>query len=441
MRRLLLSISFILFALAAFAQTEPAAYTSAVAKFKKFYNTNQPDSIYKMFGPEMKAALTQADFKNTTAQLIAQLGDLQQTTFTSYSAPTAVYKAAFKKGTVDLSIALNGTNQIVGLLLRPSATPQAATAATAAATPNEPAPTDPAVTEEPVTLKIMAGTLSGTLALPKKASGKVPVVLIIAGSGPTDRDGNDLQLGLNTNAYRMLSIALAKNGIASLRYDKRMVGKSVVVTKEKDLRIDDYVEDADQLINLLKDDQRFSKIIIFGHSEGSLIGMLAISNSENPVQGFISAAGAGEQADKILTEQMKSRPQYQQDAFKTMLDTLKKGKIYDQVDPAIYDIARPSVQRYLMSWCRFIPQKEIKKVKCPTLILQGTTDIQVGVDNADKLKKAKSDAQEDVIPGMNHILKDAPADKPANIATYKDPNLPLKPELVTAVVDFINKLK
>jgi hypothetical protein len=301
---------------------------------------------------------------------------------------------------------------------------------------------DPAITESPILLKTLSGALSGTLSMPKNVSGKIPVVLIIPGTGPVDRNGNSTKLGLATDDYKLLATALGKNNIAALRYDKRMVGESTGTTKEADLHFDDYSDDAIGLISLLKSDQRFSKVIVLGHSEGSLVGMLATSASdEGSVNGFISVEGAGEPAEKLLTEQMKSKPSYIADGFKTILDSLRKGKTTTNVDPSLYFIARPSIQLYLMTWCRFDPQREIKKVKVPILIIHGSTDLDVNVSNGEKLKKAKSSATLDIITGMNHIMKDAPADKEKNMATYNQPDLPLKPELVTSVVDFIHGLK
>jgi pimeloyl-ACP methyl ester carboxylesterase len=429
MRRLLIPLICVLSVFAASAQTEPVNYVTTINKFKLFYNTNKPDSIYKMFGPEMRAALSDDQFKATTAQLKTQLGALNQTNFTGFVNPIASYAAVFENGALTLRLSLNKTNQIIGLLLQPAE--QKAAPVTVSI--------DPDMTESPVSLKVFTATISGTLALPKNAPAKMPVVLIIAGSGPTDRDGNSA-LGVSGNTYKMLAVALAKNGIASLRYDKRLVGQSSSSTKEKDLRFTDYSDDAIALIGMLHKDARFSKIIVLGHSEGSLIGMLA-SADDQPVNAYISVSGAGERADKILTEQLKSKPQFIQDGFKVVLDSLRKGKFTDRVDPSLYALARPSVQPYLLSWLYYEPNKEIKKLKIPVLILQGTTDLQIGVSDAEKLKKAKSDATLVIIPGMNHVLKEAPADRDKNLETYKDPNLPLKPELVTAIVGFINKLK
>jgi pimeloyl-ACP methyl ester carboxylesterase len=299
------------------------------------------------------------------------------------------------------------------------------------------AQTDPAVTESPVTVKMLAGTLSGTLAIPKNATGKIPVVLIIPGYGPIDRDGNSERLNLAGNTYKLLAAALGKSGIASLRYDKRLVGQTITSTKESTFHFDDSVDDAFSLINFLSSDTRFSKVIVLGHDEGSLVGIIASDNEG--VNAFISVEGAGVPANEMLSKRMESKPKYLGDEFKVVVDSLRKGKVDYNVDPALYYIARPSLQPYIMSWCGYDPQKEIKKLKIPVLILQGTTDLQVDVSNADKLKKGKNVMV--IINNMNYVLKEAPADQQQNIATYTKPDLPVKPELVAAITDFVKKLK
>ncbi|MGY4539364.1 fermentation-respiration switch protein FrsA (DUF1100 family) [Mucilaginibacter sp. UYNi724] len=420
-------IAFVLLFAARLKAQEPANYAAVANKFKQFYNSNQPDSIFAMFSPEMKASLPLDKFKPTTVQLKSQLGNIKQNSFLSYSSQLAVYKATFDNAVFLLNLSLNSQNKLTALLLSPYVEEAKSIAM------------DASLKESPVLLKTFSGSISGTLTTPANAQGKIPVVIIIAGSGPTDRDGNSPKLGLNGNTYKMLANELGKNGIASLRYDKRLVGQSVTTTKEKQLRFEDYVDDAVGLVNLLSEDQRFSKVIVLGHSEGSLVGMLAIR--DQPVKGYISVAGAGRSADIVVTEQMKAYPKFIQDNFKTMLDSLKKGKFTDNIDPKLYPIARPDIQPYLLSWFRYSPAREIKKVKIPVLIVQGTTDIQVPATDADLLKKAKSDAVLLMIPNMNHVLKEAPADKEQNAATYSKPDLPLKPELVTGIVNFIKGLK
>jgi len=428
MKRVTLFITVVLLTVRALAQAEPANYVTVLTKFKQFYNNNQPDSIFSMFSPEMKAALPLSNFKPTTEQLKSQYGELLKTEFIKYGESLAVYKATFKNSIFLLNVSLNGQNKLTGLLLGPYQ--ETATAKQAV---------DPAVTESPVLLKTLSGQISGTLVMPNNASGKIPLVLIVGDSGPTDRDGNNEKAGITADTYKLLAYALGKNNIASLRYDKRNVGQSVSSTKESQLRVDDYSDDAVSLINLLTDDQRFSKIVLLGHGEGALVSMIASTGM--PVKGYIAAECASEQGDKILENQMKSKPKYQQDEFKAILDSLRKGKTTDRVDPALYYIARPSIQNFLMSWCRLVPIRGIKALKIPVLIIQGTTDLVVSVDDAKKLKKAKSDATLLVIKGMNHILKDAPADEDKNTDTYTKPDLPLSADLVPGIVDFINKLK
>ncbi|QXV65332.1 alpha/beta fold hydrolase [Mucilaginibacter sp. 21P] len=428
MRKLFVSMLAMCLTVVALAQTAPANFTMAANKFRQYYNAGKPDSIFNMFSSQMKAALPLDKFSSTTTQLKAQLGDLKSTELVKFSVPLAVYKATFDNAIFNLNISLDAQSKFVGLLLSPYVE-QATTAMQM----------DPSLKESPIILKTLSGSISGTLTMPADAKDKVPVVLIIAGSGPTDRDCNSPKLGMNTNAYKMLANDLGKAGIATVRYDKRLVGQSVSSTKPKELRFEDYVDDAVGLVQLLADDKRFSKVIVLGHSEGSLIGILSVR--DQPVKALISVAGAGRSADLIVTEQMKAQPKFIQDNFKVMLDSLKKGKFTPNIDPKIYAIAGPDVQPYLMSWFRYNPAREIKKVKVPVLILQGTTDIQVPVSEAELLKKAKSDAQLVIIPNMNHVLKEAPADREKNMATYNQPDLPLKPELVTSIVTFVKGLK
>ena len=291
--------------------------------------------------------------------------------------------------------------------------------------------------ESDIVLKTPTGDISGTLTIPVK-SAKSPLVIIIAGSGPTDRDGNST-MGVKTNAYKMLAEGLAGNGISVLRYDKRGIGKSnTAMTSESDLRFETYINDVAGWINLLKKDKRFSKIILLGHSEGSLIGMVA---AEQPgISKFISVAGAGSPAYRILQDQLKKQltPQLLEESDK-ILDSLRQGKTVSKVNPLLVSLYRPGVQPYLISWFKYDPAKEISKLKIPVLIIQGNTDIQVSVDDARLLSKAKPDARLLIIENMNHILKEAEADRQKNLATYNEPELPLKKGLVDEITSFIKK--
>ena len=292
-------------------------------------------------------------------------------------------------------------------------------------------------------------TLSGSLRLPP-AAGKVPVALIIAGSGPTDRDGNSRLLPGKNNAYKLLADALAADGIASVRYDKRGIGASAVAgLKEADMRFETSVDDAAAWIAKLRSDPRFSTITVIGHSEGSLIGLIAARQAK--ADAFVSIAGVARSAGQVLRDQL--RPQigsmtalWQQN--ESILADLEAGKTIEPLPsplstiPGLASLYRASVQPYLISWFKYTPAAEIAKLPVPVLILQGTTDIQVNPDEARALKAAAPSAALLIIEGMNHVMKHVADPAPAQqIASYSDPALPIVPEVPDAIVKFIRAVK
>jgi pimeloyl-ACP methyl ester carboxylesterase len=282
------------------------------------------------------------------------------------------------------------------------------------------------------------GPLKGSLLMPD-GNGPVPAVLIIAGSGPTDRNSN--QPGMTNDALKLVANQLAAQGIASLRIDKRGVAASAkAAAREEDLRFETYVDDAVAWIALLKQQKRIAKVIVLGHSEGALIGTIAAQRAD--VAGFVSLAGTGFRAAEILRRQLG--PQLTGDlktrAFAALAE-LEAGRTVANPPPELAALFRPSVQPYLISWFKYDPASEIAKLRVPVLIVQGTTDIQVGVEDAKALAAAKPDAQLAIIEGMNHVLRAAPIDRAANLATYTNAALPLKPELMPAIVGFVQNAK
>lgn len=289
--------------------------------------------------------------------------------------------------------------------------------------------------EENLILETKIGKIKGTLLFPKLRN-KVPLVLIIAGSGPTDRNGNNPMM-IN-NSLKILAEGLCKNDIASLRFDKRGIGESRnAMTIESNLRFEDYVDDVKKWIEFLQKDERFESVIVLGHSEGSLIGMIAIQKTK--VKKFISIAGIAEKASKILREQIKMQSSNLLEQANPIIEKLEKGDTVSNISPIFFNLFRPSVQPYLISWFKYNPQEEIAKLNCPILIIQGTNDIQVTTDNATKLSVANKKAIKIIIPQMNHIMKESELDRQKNIQTYFNPNLPIKSELIQELVKFINQ--
>ena len=290
--------------------------------------------------------------------------------------------------------------------------------------------------EELITLKTISGNIEGSILVPS-AKEKIPIVLIIAGSGPTDRDGNNSNM--SNNSLKMIAEELAKSGIASVRYDKRGIGASSDAAGDVSaMRFENMSDDARNWIDFLSKDKRFSKIIVAGHSEGSLVGMVALNATKNGA-GFISIAGAGRAADVIIKEQLGNVPQEVKNIVYPMLEKIKKGDTIPNVPPMLYSLFHPSMQGYLTSWFKYDPQLEIKKLKMPILILQGTTDVQVKEVDAELLQKSNPKAKLKIIKNMNHVLKDCEnLDKKTQMETvYNEPTLPLNKEFVKEITEFI----
>ncbi|WP_213876586.1 alpha/beta hydrolase [Pseudomonas sp. dw_358] len=296
------------------------------------------------------------------------------------------------------------------------------------------------VLQRPVDLLVDngAGQLHGTLLLPS-ASHPVPVVLIIAGSGPTDRDGNNPDGG-RTDSLKRLATLLARNGIASVRYDKRGVASGTAVTPdERNLSLDGYVNDAVNWAHQLKQDPRFGRLVLLGHSEGALVATLAAPAAG--ADAVISLAGSGRPIDQVLREQIREQlPPPLVVRSDQIIDRLKAGQYDTDVPPALQVVFRPSVQPYLVSLLRQDPAAAFARLKVPALIVQGRNDIQVSVADADALKAAKPNAKLVLIDGMNHVMRIVPRDRAAQIASYQNPDLPLADELGRVVVGFIKGL-
>src|SRR3989442_8333874 len=287
--------------------------------------------------------------------------------------------------------------------------------------------------EQRVQLKTTTGALQGTLDLPN-GTPPFPVVVIIAGSGPTDRDGN--QALVKNDSLKLLGQALASKGIAALRYDKRGIAESAAAApREEELRFETYVDDAVQWITWLRRDPRFLRIGLIGHSEGSLIGMLVAKQAK--IDALVSIAGAGRPAPALIREQLATKlPPSLKASSDRILDELVAGRTVTDVPKDLMALYRPSLQPYLISWFKYDPVREIVALEIPVLIVQGTADLQISVDDAKRLAAAKKDVKLRLIDGMNHVLKHAtlPAEQQA---AYTDLSLPIEARAVEEITAFL----
>lgn len=290
----------------------------------------------------------------------------------------------------------------------------------------------------PMTAPGPKGDLAGTFV---DAGNGAPVVLIIPGSGPTDRDGNNA-LGITAAPYRMLAEGLAAKGVSSLRVDKRgMFGSKSAVTDANKVTIADYAADAHSWIAAIRARTGSKCVWLLGHSEGALVALVAAQQPQG-ICGVILVSGAGRKLSEVIREQLRSNPANAPvlDSAMTALDELDRGQHVDVTDmnPALLPLFRPQVQDYLIDMFRQDPVRLAASAKVPILIVQGERDLQVSPDDARKLASAQQKAKLVLIPRMNHVLKDVPSeDRSANLATYADPSLPIDPKLVEAVAAFV----
>lgn len=279
----------------------------------------------------------------------------------------------------------------------------------------------------------IAEDLIGDLYQPKTVKAKV-LIIQIPGSGIPDRNGNSP--GMENNSLKFLAESLASQH-AVFAFDKRVITqmKAKKEIKEEKMTFQDNVKDLEIIIDYFRNEKKFTKIVLIGHSEGSLVAMLAAYKAD----GYISLAGAGRSIDFILKEQLLAQAPFWKEEIEIGLSTLKSQQPYENKNQMLESIFRKSVQPYMMSWMQIDPAVEIKKLQVPILIINGTKDIQVKETEAGLLHQAKPEATLAILQDMNHVLKNIKGDLGENYKSYTDPNLPLHPELSKVILDFISK--
>lgn len=273
--------------------------------------------------------------------------------------------------------------------------------------------------------------IDGTLLAPKNTT-KPDLAIIIAGSGPTDRDGN--QNFLKNNSLKKLAINLTKNKIATYRYDKRIVKQLKSNNIDKDIMFDDFVTDAKSVIDYFKNSKNFNKIYVIGHSQGSLVGMLA---SKDRADGFISLAGAGQSIDQVIIEQVnKTAPNFTKDT-KRVFETLRQGKTTTDYPMALSSIFNIEIQKFMINWMQYNPTEVIKSLEMPVLVVNGSKDLQVSENEAKLLKEANEKATLKIIKNMNHVLVSIEGDDLENSKSYAETQRPIAEGLIEAITNFI----
>jgi len=273
--------------------------------------------------------------------------------------------------------------------------------------------------------------IDGTLLNPIKSE-KSCLAILIAGSGPTNRNGN--QNFLKNNSLKKLAEGLTDKGIATFRYDKRIVKQIRKGNVDKNIMFDDFVTDASDVIDHFKALNTYSRIYVIGHSQGSLVGMLA---AKDKADGFISLAGAGQNIGDVLVEQVtKMAPKLGEEAQK-VVTKLKEGNTTTDYPAALASIFNTDVQLFMINWMQYNPTEIIKELKIPILLINGTKDLQVSESEAKLLNEANEKTTLTIIENMNHVLFDIKGDDLENSKSYNESFRPISPQLITSITEFI----
>ena len=296
-----------------------------------------------------------------------------------------------------------------------------------------------AAIESPYTIRSAGLELSGTLTIPRGATKAVPVVVVIAGSGPTDRNGNS-RMGIRPNSYAQLAWRLAERGIASLRYDKRVLPGTTGAVDISKVTLAVFAADARAAADTLARDRRFSRVLLLGHSEGASLAAIAAHNGTT-IAGVITVSGLGRPLTTVMREQLSR----QVDSatlvrYDSAMAQYLRGEQPKDVPPALGVLFVPINQGFMRSWAAFDPPAAMRALRQPVLIVQGGRDLQVTPQDAELLKAGQPDAQLVIVPLANHVLKQAADTSLAGqMPLYQNPAIPIMPEVVQAIADWILK--
>jgi fermentation-respiration switch protein FrsA (DUF1100 family) len=296
-----------------------------------------------------------------------------------------------------------------------------------------------AAVESSYTIRHAGLELGGTLTVPRGAGARIPVVVIIAGSGPTDRNGNSV-IGIRPNSYAQLAWRLAERGIATLRYDKRVLPGTKGAVEIAHLTLDDFAADARAAAESLARDARFSRVLLLGHSEGSALALIA-ARAGPPVAGVISVSGLGRPLGTVIREQLgRQFDSATLVRYDTAMAQYLRGEQPQDVPPQLTPLFVPVNRTFMRSLASFDPPVAMRAVRQPVLIVQGGRDLQVTTVDAERLQAARPDAQLAIVPLANHVLKQATdTTLLGQLATYQNPTLPIMPDVVNAIADWILK--
>ncbi len=285
-----------------------------------------------------------------------------------------------------------------------------------------------------IKLKVKDGYIYGNILEPRENKNDT-IVIITAGSGPTDRDGNSPFLDGRNDSLKYLAYRLKDKGIASFRYDQRSSGKSYKSLTDKNIEFDYLVDDLVECIRYVKETKDFNNIYLIGHSQGALISVLAAQQEK--VDGVVTIAGALRTIDKILVEQFERQGTELANILKEELKKIKAGKESSAENKEIKQLLSGENGEFVRRWMEYDPAAEIKKLDTHVYFIYGTSDLQVKPVEVNYLGDTIKNNNIKILKDMNHVLKVSPEDEKENFKRYSFPNYSLHPDLVISIEEFI----
>jgi pimeloyl-ACP methyl ester carboxylesterase len=247
-------------------------------------------------------------------------------------------------------------------------------------------------------------------------------------------------MGIRPNSYAQLAWRLAERGIASLRYDKRVLPGTTGGVDISKLTLDDFAADARAAADSLARDRRFSRVVLLGHSEGASLATIAARNGP-PIAGVITVSGLGRPLTTVIREQLSR--QFDSATlvrYDSAMAQYLRGEQPKDVPTGLEAFFVPINRGFMRSFAAFDPPAAMRAVRQPVLIVQGGRDLQVTPQDAELLKSGRPDAQLVIVPLANHVLKQA-ADTTlvGQMPLYQNPTIPIMPDVVNAIADWILK--
>ncbi|MFL1896985.1 alpha/beta hydrolase [Aquimarina sp. 2-A2] len=276
--------------------------------------------------------------------------------------------------------------------------------------------------------------VEGNLVTPY-ADDKVPLLIFIMDAGAINRDGNDRMSKNET--FKKLSRELAKHGIASFRYDKRIFAMDRMGMRENEISFKNFIDDAIETIDYFEKNNDYSKIILAGHGQGSLVGMIAARDRANA---FIGIAGNANSIDNVIIDQLAEQAPGLDKSAALAFKQLRENGRATVYEPALESIFRYDLQPFMRTWLQYNPREEIAQLEIPILLLYGKKDIQVNTSEGEKLKEVAPDAQFVAIDNMNHILREIKGNRLENQKSYNESWRPIMPEVIGTLATFIKDI-